>query len=506
MISIVLWRGRKAALQVPRKGHSSLLFRCLSVVPLKGKDGSEEDANFSITNRWGKQFLPALRAYKELKGDTLVPIAFVIPTGDDHWPRETWGYSLGRGVTHIRSRLTSDESHKLPPSLVRELEELDLAQNASQYRWDNAILPALRCFYGVYGHSDVPGLFVVPRGDSKWPKASWGLALGAITNHIRLGNTYVTQVAASMEELKGMDLCLAAIVDRNWTEKILPSLATYQQEFGHCLVKISFIVPSQAPWPEKAWGMLLGKTVNPIRSRLSYSRHALRDAEILKSLDFVWDVDEYVWTERIVPALKAYVAQNGHCLVPGRFVVPSHDPWPKKAWGMKLGQTVSNIRLRYNYRRLVLRDKEILTSLEFTWNVKDYVWTERFVPALKVYVAQNGHCLVPASFVVPSHDPWPKKAWGVKLGEILKRIRSARSYFSHFGRNAEVLESLGLSLQLTPKGYENRVSPLLETYASIKGSRDIPDNFVIPPEDPWPETVWGVRLGLIVARNTHHFS
>ncbi|KAG6951340.1 hypothetical protein JG688_00013770, partial [Phytophthora aleatoria] len=32
---------------------------------------------------------------------------------------------------------------------------------------------------------------------------------------------------------------------------------------------------------------------------------------------------------------------------------------------------------------------------------------------------------------------------------------------------------------------EKRVSPLLETYASIKGSRDIPDNFIIPPKEPW---------------------
>ncbi|KAF1779902.1 hypothetical protein GQ600_22201 [Phytophthora cactorum] len=32
---------------------------------------------------------------------------------------------------------------------------------------------------------------------------------------------------------------------------------------------------------------------------------------------------------------------------------------------------------------------------------------------------------------------------------------------------------------------KSRVSPLLETYASIKGSRDIPDNFIIPPKDPW---------------------
>ncbi|ETL36346.1 hypothetical protein L914_11571, partial [Phytophthora nicotianae] len=34
------------------------------------------------------------------------------------------------------------------------------------------------------------------------------------------------------------------------------------------------------------------------------------------------------------------------------------------------------------------------------------------------------------------------------------------------------------------------------------GGEEIPDDFVIPSDDTWPEESWGVRLGQIVARNS----
>ncbi|KAE9346650.1 hypothetical protein PF008_g8191 [Phytophthora fragariae] len=39
--------------------------------------------------------LAALRAYKTINGDTLVPQSFVVPSGDARWPRVAWGYALG---------------------------------------------------------------------------------------------------------------------------------------------------------------------------------------------------------------------------------------------------------------------------------------------------------------------------------------------------------------------------------------------------------------------------
>ncbi|KAG6950289.1 hypothetical protein JG687_00014346 [Phytophthora cactorum] len=138
--------------------------------------------------------------------------------------------------------------------------------------------------------------------------ATWNLALGAITNAIRSRSAYSTRVAASIKK----QFCLTSFVERDWTKNSLPSLTTYSQEFGDCLVGRLFIVPSQFPWPEKA-------------------KQPTRDEEILNSLEFVWEVDGFMWTKRIVPALKFTEPRMD---IRVNYVVPSHDPWSKKALGM----------------------------------------------------------------------------------------------------------------------------------------------------------------------------
>ncbi|KAG6957091.1 hypothetical protein JG688_00011124 [Phytophthora aleatoria] len=65
-------------------------------------------------------------------------------------------------------------------------------------------------------------------------------------------------------------------------------------------------------------------------------------------------------------------------------------------------------------------------------------------------------------------------------------MRPKGAFFAQVGRNAKWL---GLSLKLSANAFDKRVSPLLETYASVR-NRDIPGNFVIPSQDPWPERMW----------------
>lgn len=59
-----------------------------------------------MTN-WTSHILAALRTYKELKANTLVPRAFVVPSDDNRWIDSTLGYRLSaKGIT------TSD-SHEI---------------------------------------------------------------------------------------------------------------------------------------------------------------------------------------------------------------------------------------------------------------------------------------------------------------------------------------------------------------------------------------------------------
>jgi hypothetical protein len=63
----------------------------------------------------------------------------------------------------------------------------------------------------------------------------------------------------------------------------------YKEVHGDLQVPTAFVVPPEAPWPEEAWGMKVGKTVSKIRSREDFVKdHPERRAE-LDALGFRWN-------------------------------------------------------------------------------------------------------------------------------------------------------------------------------------------------------------------------
>ena len=94
--------------------------------------------------------------------------------------------------------------------------------------------------------------------------------------------------------------------------------------------------------------MKLGGRVDDIRQKEIYVKdHPERRAE-LDALGFVWDDLERRW-EETRDALAVYKELHGDLQVTREFVVPSEASWPKEAWGMKLGYSVSNIRHRGDF-------------------------------------------------------------------------------------------------------------------------------------------------------------
>ncbi|KAL7694483.1 putative helicase-associated [Plasmopara halstedii] len=378
----------------------------------------------SRLSAYEEDMLACFKTYKEKMGDLLVPQAFIVPSGDSSWPNTQWGRRLGRAVNRIRKLLKFQATEQIMSAeMIEGLHEIGFVQDVTQYKWDHEVLPSLRQFEKLHGNSDVPSHFVVPEGDEAWPKAAWGRKLGLTVVDMRAGKTFVSQMVESRSELEKLDFCFTSIPDRDWAEKILPALHVHRQKFGHCVVKQFFKIPSCQPWPTKAWGMPLGHIVRDIRLRKAYLKQATRDKKILNTIDFAWNRSATVWTEQVIPAIRVYsqVFKNG-------------------------------------------------------------------------FIQRN--------FVVPSEDPWPERAWAMKLGTVIGEVRNRGTYFRHFGRDAELLDELGFGLRLSQSAWQNRVAPLLDIYERQYGdSKEISDNFIIPSEAPWPEDMWGVRLGLIVKRN-----
>ncbi|KAE9121125.1 hypothetical protein PF010_g7227 [Phytophthora fragariae] len=283
---------------------------------------------------WEQKILAALRTYKQLNGHLLVLRSFVVPSGDARWPSVTWGYKLGTAVSDLRTR--SKGKARLSTEMEEELDKLGFVYDAYQFRWDRIVLPALREFHRVNGHADVPRSFIVPSGDQAWPKLTWGYRLGNIAGHIRHQEVYSTQVTMSKEELDRMGFCRGmSIAERDWTEKILPSIRVYRQAFGNCIIPKLFIVPSCPPWPEKAWGMPLGVAVSDIRFGSTYVDQVARDKDVLDSLS------SRAWKKRVAPLLDLFVELHGEKEVPHDFVIPSETPWDEKMWGVRLGLIVA---------------------------------------------------------------------------------------------------------------------------------------------------------------------
>jgi hypothetical protein len=76
--------------------------------------------------------------------------------------------------------------------------------------------------------------------------------------------------------------------ERRW-EEVRAALLVYKEVHGNLEVTRAFLVPSEALWPEEAWGMKLGYRVNHIRHREDYVKdHSERRAE-LDALGFRWN-------------------------------------------------------------------------------------------------------------------------------------------------------------------------------------------------------------------------
>ncbi|KAE8886693.1 hypothetical protein PF003_g29383 [Phytophthora fragariae] len=370
--------------------------------------------------------LAALRAYKTINGDTLVPQSFVVPSGDACWPRVAWGYALGYGVNNLRKKAGK---YKLSSRMDTELKEMNFALNVLQFQWDEIIMPALRHFYQVHGHTDVPRTFVVPDGDDAWPRLSWNWQLGVTVVRVRIENAYARQVKESKEELKEMKLCFETIAERGWNEKILPALKVFRQVHHHRLVGSLFKVPHAAPWPEEAWGLRLGPIVSQVRFGSNYVELATRDKDILNEIGFAWDHDVSIWNERIIPALQAYVAEFKTCRMSQRFVVPACEPWPNSAWNMALGKQVYDMKYHGHYFSCIGRDIDRLKVLGFSFELRLQAWEKIVDPLLDIHESCFGDKAVPHDFVIPSQAPWPEKRWGVHMGVFVANNTWAREGF-----------------------------------------------------------------------------
>eukprot|EP00591_Stephanopyxis_turris_P001962 CAMPEP_0195524990 /NCGR_PEP_ID=MMETSP0794_2-20130614/25162_1 /TAXON_ID=515487 /ORGANISM="Stephanopyxis turris, Strain CCMP 815" /LENGTH=947 /DNA_ID=CAMNT_0040655341 /DNA_START=72 /DNA_END=2915 /DNA_ORIENTATION=+ len=138
---------------------------------------------------------------------------------------------------------------------------------------------------------------------------------------------------------------------------------------------------------------------------------------------------------------------------------------------------------------------------------KDNSEWQTLVAAFQMYKAAYGDLKVPSRFVVPSMPPWPESAWNLKLGQRVASIRATGKYVDDNQERRKTLEDLGFLWRLRAASSKNsdarmdnisleQVCAALETYRKvISDDMKIPNSFVVPDCDPWPENTRGMPLG-----------
>jgi hypothetical protein len=113
------------------------------------------------------------------------------------------------------------------------------------------------------------------------------MQLGHRVHYIRTKEHYVKHHPERRAELDALGFVWDDL-ERRW-EEVRAALLAYKEVHGDLQVPQRFVVNSQAPWPEEAWGMKLGSRVDTIRSKEIFVKdHPERRTE-LDALGFRWN-------------------------------------------------------------------------------------------------------------------------------------------------------------------------------------------------------------------------
>jgi hypothetical protein len=338
--------------------------------------------------------ITALRTYHSIHGDLVIPRRYVVPSDSKSvFPKEWQGIDLPSTV-YTRNWWLRNVKEK--PERVAELNKLGFVWERMQTEW-NIVLEALITYSTMHGDILVPNKFVVPHGESAWPKATWGIPLGNSVYRIRARNDFLRGSNSYNRRLQLDGLGFVWDVHEDRFRKFytalrhfarLESCGAYSSGRTKALrVPTSFVVPESDDWPKELWGFQLGVKCTAVRQKELYVKSKSDRKQALVDLGFRWTGNADLGWLEVVHAAAIYSRMNDRNLdVPYHFVVPSPPtvvgqstlvsgddwPWPDHLWGLPLGQRLKDVRVRGAYLSgHVANDRRLqLDALGFNWTPK----------------------------------------------------------------------------------------------------------------------------------------
>lgn len=122
--------------------------------------------------------------------------------------------------------------------------------------------------------------------------------------------------------------------------------------------------------------------------------------------------------------------------------------------------------------------------------------------ALLNYQKIYGDMLVPAIFIVPTNsDDFPSETWGMKLGNVVNKIRNNNAY----GESKGKLMALGFDYSSQLRYTYDGIKTALVKYKEINSNMLVPFDFIVPiNSDDFPKEIWEMKLGIVVSHIRNH--
>mmetsp|Transcript_1703 Transcript_1703/g.1963 ORF Transcript_1703/g.1963 Transcript_1703/m.1963 type:complete len:825 (-) Transcript_1703:100-2574(-) len=441
--------------------------------------GFEFDGKVAANDARFTKVYEALKRYKEIYGDLLVPQPFVVPESSDDWPEETWGLRLGARVNAIRSQGTFVNTN---PERRVQLEEIGFVwsppasergrKRGRRKKEENEALmgpapPGVLTEGSAAAGDD--GTAAPPAGDAAAGASfdeifgpSFGLTGDPLASQKEIGKTSPTWGFESNGELEA---ALAAEEAKTPAENEYaePKLLSETLSDAADRARACGIITEQSdshrfnkgkrdkdiPWFNDDFGE--GFVFEDVLEALTVYKSVNSDfSALIENEEFVIPIadaafanDEMMDPEESGLGLAAAAAtieeddmvkdENGG--VESDNTLQKAENWPEHLHGMALGNIVRRIRDGSLEVKHLPERKEQLDAIEFDWGDPMHfldVPFEKAMCAMFAYYLVRGDMFVYEDFVMPDEDPWPNALAGYELGKTVRRLRELQNFMEAY--------------------------------------------------------------------------
>jgi hypothetical protein len=344
--------------------------------------------------------IKALKVYHTTHGDLVMPRRYLVPD-DPAYPIEWVGVDLASTVYNMK---WWQQHVKQKRERVEELNRMEFLWERLQPEW-NLVLESLITYSSLKGNVMVPSTFVVPYGDKKWPKATWGIPLGNCVFRIRHRDDFMRDESSNSRRNQLNGLGFVWDVQEHRFQRFYGALRHFariehvqSEDASHntaLRVPSTFVVPkNDKAWPKELWGYQLGAKTTAVRQKQLYVKGNPHRQKMLDNLRFQWHDGtgnaSLGWLKVMHAAAIYSKMHHRHLDVPFNFKVPypskedpklrvdtctavddAEDvwPWPEYLWGLPLGQRLRDVRQKGAYlkgKNGEMRRRQ-LDALGFNW-------------------------------------------------------------------------------------------------------------------------------------------